>query len=194
MMSDHLYIFDMGGVVSVNTDVFPEIFRRLQMSEATFMSLAGDNLEKLLNGAISTDEFWGRFSVKYGKPIEEDLFAKFFKPKLNPGTVAIVRGLKGHSRVVCGTNTFDPHYACHLRLGDYDIFDAVYASNRIGLSKPNPEFFTYILEKEGFRPEQAFFVDDTEQHVLAAKQLGIRAIHFKSAEVLSRELDRLNAR
>ena len=106
----------------------------------------------------------------------------------------VLRDLKEHSRVVCGTNTFDPHYACHLRLGDYEIFDAVYSSNRIGLSKPNPEFFTHILEKEGFRPEQAFFVDDTEQHVLAAKQLGIRAIHFKSAEDLSRELDRLNAR
>ena len=194
MMSEQLYIFDMGGVVSENTDVFPEIYRHLQISEAAFMSLAGDNLNKLFEGSISIDEFWNGFSDKYGKPIEEDLFAKFFKPKLNPGTVDIVNGLKAHSRVVCGTNTFDPHYACHLRLGDYDIFDAVYASNRIGLWKPNPEFFTYILEKEGFRPEQTFFVDDTEQHVLAARQLGIIAIHFKSADALALELDRLNAR
>lgn len=194
MMSDHLYIFDMGGVVSVNTDVFPEIYRHLQISEAAFMSLAGDNLEKLLNGTISTDVFWRRFSAGCEKSILEDLFAKFFKPRLNPRTVDIVKRLKKRSRVVCGTNTFDPHYTCHLRLGDYDVFDAVYASNKIGLSKPNPEFFTHILEKEGFRPEQVFFVDDTEQHVLAAKQLGIRAIHFKSADALAVELERLNAR
>jgi len=190
MMSHHLYIFDMGGVVSNHTDVFPEVFRHLQVSGPTFMSLAGDNLVHLLNGFISADVFWDRFSVKYGIPIEEELFGKFFKPRLNPAMVDIVNRLKAHSRVVCGTNTFDPHYSCHLSLGDYDIFDAVYASNRIGLSKPDPKFFTHILDKEGYLPEQAFFVDDTESHVVAANKVGIRAILFKNARALALELDR----
>ncbi len=192
MMSNHLYIFDMGGVVSVNTDVFPKVYNHLQITEAAFAAMAGDNLDQLLTGAISTDGFWDRFSVNYGKPIEEELFGKFFKPRLNPGTVDIVKRLKKHSRVVCGTNTFDPHYACHLGLGDYDIFDAVYASNKIGLSKPNPQFFFHILEREGFQPEDTLFFDDMEQHVQAARQIGIRAILFTSADALALELDRLN--
>ena len=193
MMNNYLYIFDMGGVVSLNTDVFPEVFSHLHIAEEAFMLLAGDNLEKLLNGSISADAFWDRFSAKYGKPVQEELFGKFFRPSLNHETVDIVSRLKEHSRVVCGTNTFDPHYACHLNLGDYDIFDAVYASNKIGLSKPNPQFFTHILEKEGFQPEQAFFIDDTERHVIAAKDIGITAIHFKDAASLARALDRFDA-
>ena len=35
----------MGGVVSLNTDVFPEVYSHLHISEEAFMSLAGDNLE-----------------------------------------------------------------------------------------------------------------------------------------------------
>ena len=193
MMNRHLYIFDMGGVVSLDTDVFPEVYSYLHITEETFMSLAGENLDRLLNGNISTDVFWDRFSVKYGKPVQEELFGKFFKPRLNHETVDIVSRLKEDSRVVCGTNTFDPHYQCHLNSGDYDIFDAVYASNKIGYSKPDPHFFNHILEKEGFQPEQAFFIDDTERHVIAADTIGITAILFKNAETLAPALDRLDA-
>ncbi len=193
MMSNHLYIFDMGGVVSFNTDVFPEVYRYLHITEDAFMSIAGDNLVRLLNGDISAGAFWDSFSVDYGEKIEEELFGKFFKPRLNHETVDIVKRLKAHSRVVCGTNTFDPHYACHLSMGDYDVFDAVYASNKIGFSKPDPRFFDHILDKEGYRPEQAFFVDDTEKYVAAAKDIGLKAILFKGAGALARALDRLNA-
>lgn len=191
-MRDILYIFDMGGVVSSNTDVFPDVHRHLGISEEEFLTTAGINLEKLMIGEISTDEFWDRFSGQYGRKVEEELFGKFFHPRLNPGTMDLIKTIKHHSRVVCGTNTFDPHYNCHLSLGDYGIFDAVYASNRIGRSKPNPEFFTYILENEGFEPGQAVFVDDTEKHVIGAKDVGLKAILFKDAESLKLEFDRLS--
>jgi len=192
MMGDILYIFDMGGVVSFNTDVFPDVHRHLGISEEAFLTFAGEGLEKLTIGEISTDEFWDQFSGPYGRHVEEELFGKFFHPRLNPGTVDLIKTLKHHSRVVCGTNTFEPHYHCHLSLGDYDIFDAVYASNRIGRSKPNPEFFTYILENECIEPGQAVFVDDTEEHVIGARGVGLKAILFKDAESLKLQFDRLS--
>jgi putative hydrolase of the HAD superfamily len=67
----------------------------------------------------------------------------------------------------------------------------VYASNRIGRSKPNPDFFSYILGVEGFEPGQAVFVDDTEEHVIGAKNAGLTAIQFKNAASLRLEFDRL---
>ena len=190
-MGKILYIFDMGGVVFFNCDVFPDVYRHLGISEEEFLTIAGTNLEKLTIGEISTDEFWDRFSGRYGKKVEEELFGKFFHPRLNSETVDLIKTIKHHSRVVCGTNTFDPHYNCHLSLGDYDIFDAVYASNRVGRSKPNPEFYTYILENEGFEAGQTVFVDDTDKHVTGAKDVGLKAILFKDAESLKLELDRL---
>jgi len=190
MMREALYIFDMGGVVARNTDVFPHVLRYLDITREEFLTLAGENLEKLLQGKVSTDEFWARFSRMYGKKVEEELFGKFFHSSIDREVMDLITQLKGSSRVVCGTNTLDPHYDYHLDRGHYDIFDAVFASHKIGLSKPNPEFYRYILRNEGVNPENVFFVDDTEVNVLSAKRMGINATLFRDSKSLSLQITR----
>lgn len=184
-MGGRLYIFDMGGVVIHNADVFPQVIRYLRITGEEFFTLAGKNLKKLYNGKISTDEFWARFSRRYGRKTEEDLFSKFFNPSLDRETVNLIMQLKDSSRVVCGTNTFDPHYDYLLSQGYYDIFNAVFSSNKIGVSKPDPNFYAYILRNEEIRPENAFFVDDTEANVLSASKMGITSILYTDSNSLS---------
>jgi epoxide hydrolase-like predicted phosphatase len=188
-----LYIFDMGGVLAYNTDVFPDVFGFLGITSEQFSNLAGKNLEKFLNGEVTTDEFWSSFSIRYGKKVKEELFCKFFSPRLDQGVMEIIKQLKNDSRVVCGTNTFDPHYDYLLKRGYYDVFDAVFASNKIGVSKPNPDFYRYILNDEGIKPEDALFVDDCEINVSAAKKLQIRSILFTDSHSLVHHIKRLQA-
>jgi HAD superfamily hydrolase (TIGR01509 family) len=183
-----LYIFDMGGVVSRNADVFPDVFSYLDITEEEFLTFAGENLEKLMNGKISTDEFWAQFSRRYGREVKEELFGKFFHPNIDREVIALIRQLKARSRVVCGTNTLDPHYDYHLSRGHYVIFDAVFASNKIGLSKPDPEFYRHILRNEGVNPENAFFVDDTKEHVLSAERIGINTTLFADSKSLGLQI------
>jgi putative hydrolase of the HAD superfamily len=183
-----LYIFDMGGVVSRNADVFPDVLSYLDITPEEFLTFAGENLDKLMNGKVSTDEFWARFSRRYGREVKEELFGKFFHPSTDPEVVALIRQVKVRSRVVCGTNTFDSHYDYHLSRGHYVIFDAVFASNKIGLSKPDPEFYRYILKNEGVNPENTFFVDDTEVNVLSAERIGINAILFRDSKSLGLQI------
>ncbi|MFX0199267.1 MAG: HAD family hydrolase [Candidatus Hodarchaeota archaeon] len=189
MMGVALYIFDMGGVVARNTDVFPKVLGYLDITREEFLTFAEENVEKLFQGKISADEFWARFSQRYGRKVEEELFGRFFHSSPDQEVMDLIKQLKGSSRVVCGTNTIDPHYDYHLSRGHYDVFDAVFASNKIGLSKPNPEFYRYILENEGVRPENAFFVDDTEANVLTARKMGISASLFTDPKSLSREIE-----
>lgn len=184
-----LYIFDMGGVVARNTDVFPHVLSYLDITREEFLTFAGENLEKLFHGRVSTDEFWARFSRRYGREVKEELFGKFFHSNIDQEVTDLIKQLKGSSRVVCGTNTLDPHYDYHLSRGHYDIFDAVFASHKIGLSKPNPEFYRYILRNEGVSPENAFFVDDTEVNVLSAREMGIYATLFTDSKSLSLEIE-----
>jgi epoxide hydrolase-like predicted phosphatase len=188
-----LYIFDMGGVLAYNTDVFPDVFGFLGITSEQFSNLAGKNLEKFLNGEVTTDEFWSSFSIRYGKKVKEELFGKFFSPGIDQGVMEIIKQLKNDSRVVCGTNTFDPHYDYLLERGYYDVFDAVFASNKIGVSKPNPDFYRYILNDEGIKPEDALFVDDCEINVSAAKKLQIRSILFTDSHSLVHHIKRLQA-
>ena len=40
-----LYIFDMGGVVAYNTDVFPSVINHLNITAEQFYGFAGSSLE-----------------------------------------------------------------------------------------------------------------------------------------------------
>jgi putative hydrolase of the HAD superfamily len=184
-----LVIFDMGGVVDSHPAVVPQIAQSLRISEQKFFELSGEgNLTALLTGRISTKEFWRQFSDRYGSIITEDLWATYFDPQLDQRMVELASTLKPLVRVVVGTNTLDPHYTAHMERGNYTVFDAVYASNKIGLAKPDPAFYTYILEAEHCTPGEAVFIDDSEENVLPARALGLKAIHFTDPEALKSRL------
>ena len=178
----------MGGVVAYNTDVFPDVFAYLDITGEQFSTFSGQDLQKLFTGKVTPDEFWRSFSARYGQKVEEELFRKFFNPTMDQGVTKIIIQLKIYSRVVCGTNAFEPHYDYLMSRGCYDIFDAVFASNKIGLSKPHPDFYRYILRKEGITPEDAIFVDDMAENVSAAGKLGLTSILYTDSQSLAQQL------
>jgi HAD superfamily hydrolase (TIGR01509 family) len=186
-----LYIFDMGGVVSRNTDIASDIAAYLGFDRGKIIDYAGDDFRQLTTGEISVREFVRRCSLKSGHAIEDEFLSTFFHPELDPEMERIIHGLKNGARVVAGTNTITPHYEIHRRSGHYDMFDAVYASHLIGLAKPDTAFYTYILKREGCRAEQAVFIDDLPANVEAAGVLGIHSLLFTDAQKLDKDLSAL---
>jgi len=186
-----LYIFDMGGVLCCDFNDIPVISDYLGITEENFFVCAGENFRKLLDGKINSNEFWVRFSLRYGKKVKEELFGKFFNPGIIQGTKDIIEQLRNNSRVVCGTNTIDSHYYYLLNQGSYEIFDEVYASNLMGISKPDPDFYWHILNKEGIKPENTIFVDDTEENILSAQKIGINSMLFTDSDSLRIQIKHL---
>lgn len=178
----------MGGVVSTDGNVLARISEYLNVSGEEFASFAAENGIKLSEGRITAQEFWQRFSRVSGKEIKEELFGKFFDPRLNKGTVAIIETLKQESRVVCGTNTIEPHYLKRVERGDYQLFDDLYASHIMGIAKPKAAFFEYIFRKEQIDARDAVFVDDDPENVESAGELGLEAILFRDADTLKKEI------
>jgi HAD superfamily hydrolase (TIGR01509 family) len=186
-----LFIFDMGGVVSRNTDVLLAVAAQLRLTPERLRELAGDLLARLITGGISSGEFWRVFSQRSGLEVREDLLARYFKPHADPEVVELARSLRAKARVVVGTNTVEAHYRIHRERGDYEPFDAVYASHRMGLAKPDPAFYEHILRQERAAAREAVFVDDMPENVQAAAALGIRAFHFRGAAELKRHIGEL---
>jgi len=182
----------MGGVVTGNTNVIPSIAKYLKITEEKFFQLAGEDWKKLLIGKIDSQQFWMRISQKIHREIRENLFEQFFHPKRNPEVFQIIKVLKKSYRVVCGTNTFQIHYQHHVKKGDYQFFDKIYASHLIGIAKPDLLFYQYILEKENIVPQRTILVDDTEENVIPARNMGIKAIHFTDSALLKNELKKYN--
>ena len=65
-----------------------------------------------------------------------------------------------------------------------EIFELVVDSGFEGMRKPDPEIYELTVERlgDGIAPEQCLFVDDVEVNVAAARELGMRALHFRGNE------------
>lgn len=194
-----LFIFDMGGVVTGNVFCVPAMASSLGIDVADFFRGAGSDpdvshtspynlgdVAALMKGAISPETFWTRFRDRTGLSAAGDLWGAYFNPVRDEGTYAVIAALKERGyRVVCGTNSLHAHYEIHSSRGEYGCFDAVYASHKMGVIKPDPAFWRLILRTESCAPGDAFFVDDHQENVAAAEALGLRAHRFIDSAALS---------
>ena len=53
-------------------------------------------------------------------------------------------------------------------------FEKFYLSHEIHLRKPSQDIFEFVLQKNSLIAEETFFIDDTEEHTVTAKKLGIK--------------------
>ncbi len=185
-----LFIFDMGGVVTTNaSEARGRPAAALGVSQEEMDRATDDLFDLLTIGKISVKEFWKTVGERLGKQIDTDYFHLFFHPVLNEGTKKIILALRKKGfRVVCGTNTIESHYLNHITRGDYAFFDQTYASQMMGVKKPDPQFWKMILDAEKCAPSDAFFTDDLEANVQAAAALGIHAFQFTDAKDLRRAI------
>ncbi|HNR62573.1 MAG TPA: HAD family phosphatase [Thermotogota bacterium] len=189
-----LIIFDVGGVVYDQTSVGRRVARELGLSYRKFMEYAAlSGIQGLQLGLISQEYFMKAFQHLYHHRSPEDLWTRFFHPVPIPETIDAIERLKKKFRVVAGTNTILPHYEVHMQRGDYGIFPKVYASNILHLAKPDPRFYSHIIQAEAVSAAESLFIDDSIQNVETAVKLGIHAILFTGGKALQEALSSLLA-
>jgi HAD superfamily hydrolase (TIGR01509 family) len=69
-----------------------------------------------------------------------------------------------------------------------DGFDGIIVSGREGLVKPDPRIFELFLTRFGLRAEDVLFIDDSERNVVAARGVGMEALHFVDGVDVGAEL------
>jgi putative hydrolase of the HAD superfamily len=157
----------------------------------------GENpLFTLERGEITEAEFWGRVQQHVGDGFDlARLRALFFERLLpNPPMVDFVRELRGRDvRAALLTNNvreWEPLWRAKLPEVE-ELFDVIVDSAFVGLRKPDPAIYTLTLERlGGVEPERCVFVDDLELNCDTARELGMEAIRFESAEQAIPELER----
>jgi putative hydrolase of the HAD superfamily len=71
------------------------------------------------------------------------------------------------------------------------LFDAFLVSAYIGLRKPEAAFFQCALDISQRTPGQCVFIDDREENVAAARELGIRGIRMETPRQVIAELGQM---
>jgi 2-haloacid dehalogenase len=70
----------------------------------------------------------------------------------------------------------------------FDLFDGIVVSAEIGMVKPDPAVYRYLVERFGLEAPSCLFVDDVEANVGAASSIGMQAVHYLSGRQLRRDL------
>jgi len=189
-------IFDLGGVL---IDWNPRYLYRQLFDDAS-------NMEHFLATVCTMD--WnaqqdaGR-SVKEATqnlitlwPDYADLIEAYYErwPEMIQGpieeTVAVLEELKQ-----CGTPLFaltnwsaETFPYVEHRYPFMDWFQYILVSGREGMKKPNPRIFRLLLDRCQLSVEGTLFIDDNEENIQTATNIGLHAILFRSAASLRKEL------
>lgn len=73
-----------------------------------------------------------------------------------------------------------------LRLSDGGII-----SCDVNFLKPDRRIYDCLIKKYGIKPEESVFIDDTLDNIEAARKINFKGVHFKSAEDLKVELEKM---
>jgi len=186
-----VFLFDMGNVVVKGIWINEKIARHLGVALDQFELDYHHWIHPLMEGEVSAEQYWKHAEKVFKQPITEDLMATCFTPYLNIEIVSAITKLrmKGY-RVVCASNTYASHWEILREMEALSLFDELYPSHEVGLSKPAHAYFEYILEKEGVKPSEAYFVDDSIEHIESAQSLGIPTLHYSGENSFS-ELKRV---
>ena len=77
------------------------------------------------------------------------------------------------------------------KMADWSVFDRVFTSGHAGMRKPDLDFYIYVLEEAKVSAEEAVFIDDKMENVLAAESMGISSIVFEDSTSVIRTLGKV---
>ena len=190
-------IFDFGGVV-INIDY--------HRTKDAFKELGADNFDNLYSqfqqkqvfdlyetGKISEKEFISGLKSSLPENLETHKIIHAWNamlldfPKEN---FEFLASIKSKYRTFLLSNTNETHLKYYFQkinswygMENMDpLFEKTYFSCRLGLRKPDPEIFEYVLKDAGLKAEETLFIDDSPQHVEGARKCGLRGHHLVDGE------------
>ena len=109
------------------------------------------------------------------------------------GTVGILAGLKDAGGPCYALSNMEPDaFAIRYdRFAFMKLFDGFVISGHEGVAKPDPQIFRILLDRFTLEPAAAVFIDDAMRNTDAARELGLRTVHFASPAQLRQELRQL---
>jgi putative hydrolase of the HAD superfamily len=112
------------------------------------------------------------------------------KDRVDNDLVEYIRQLRSSYRTGLLSNAWDGIRPAILKRFPQmlEVFDVVAFSAEVGLRKPDPRYYYWIMERLGVAAEESVFIDDFSTNIEAARQLGMIAIRFHDPHQTRQEL------
>ena len=189
-------IFDFGRVISVQKPpfLFHTYERDLGLAPDTINAIMfqSEAWEEALLGRKTVEEFWQAIGPELGLKAAADIEAFHRRyhadEAINEGVLRLIHRLHGRYKVAVLSNS-PPGLSRWLESWEIlGLFHVVFCSGDEGIVKPDPRAFALTLERLGVKSDEALFIDDTAEHVNAARALGLRGLVFTTAERLEQDV------
>jgi FMN phosphatase YigB (HAD superfamily) len=79
-------------------------------------------------------------------------------------------------------DTFEQKTGTSFYSDFYQCFEKVYFSFEIGMRKPNPEIYSFVLDQNALQAKHTLFIDDKKENTDAALALGIPVWNLQVGE------------
>ncbi|XBS69847.1 glucose-1-phosphatase [Acerihabitans sp. KWT182] len=189
-----LYIFDLGNVV-IDIDFGRVLGVWSKLSGVPLANLKkkfvlGEAFEQHERGDITDEAFAARICAELGIALSFEQFTAGWQAifvGVRTEVITLIRTLReqGH-RVVVLSNTNRLH--CNFWPSQYpeirQSVDKLYLSQDLGMRKPDPAIYRYVLEQEKVAASDAVFFDDNADNIAGAITVGLQAVHVTDPGVI----------
>ncbi len=193
-------IFDYGGVLGSDATEwstrFKDIARILKLTPAQLDALWKSMWPALGTGHVSLNEFWRAALKKSGKKEKRGTLMNIYRRNifLNVHMLDMVLTLKkkGFILALLANESREGMKMKKEKFSLDKVFDTIYCSADLGVVKPDPHIFKYVMNDLKTPPEKILFIDDRKENIRAAKKLGIRTILFRNDAHARKALHKLH--
>ena len=193
-------IFDWGGVLI--EDPAPGLMQycanALKVSKQDYIKAHSKFATDFQKGLTSEDAFWEKIcsELNVPKPKNPSLWAEAFEaayvPRNDMFSMAAWLQENGYRTAVLSNTEVPAMQLFHLQR--YDMFDVTVFSCIEGVKKPGREIYELTLEKLGTVPGQSIFIDDKQEYIDGAKEVGMNTVLFQNIDQVKDELNRLSVK
>ncbi len=188
-------VFDLGGVLIELAGVarmLELLEHRLSVDELWAHWLASETVRQFESGRIGAQQFATAVCREFNLAIPADAFLLEFTawPQgLYPGAIELLQDLASTYTLACLTNTNAAHWP---RISDEMVllphFAMHFASHQLGLLKPDPAIFHYVITQLSLDPARILFLDDNQVNVDSARSVGMTAYRVVGLEGVKQQL------
>jgi len=189
-------IFDAGGVYLKGSfaDFISKAHKILGINNMPNVDSKAISNPDFNKGIIAIEEF---FKKLFGMPISENQMKEIKNIWVINWTatdemIKLVRGLKKNYKLAILSNSDDLGVKNCFKNDWFSYFDCLVLSHKVGIVKPDKRIYKIVLDKLNLEARDCLFIDDQEEALKPAKEMGMETILFKSTKQLKKEFDKMN--
>lgn len=193
-------VLDFDGVIRHwKNDKTKKVEHDCKVEAGTLSSICfeADLLQPAITGKITWNEWLdkahARLRKAYGLGVADHYIEAWIRNgfTIDHDLIRQLRELFPEAKLALATNATSNLPSELKRANLQSSFDFIFNSSAMGVAKPRREYFYGALMSMGVTAAEAVFIDDTVENVMAAKDIGLHAIHFDSRSHVLESLTQL---